>query len=172
MPDNIEFQEIIRDIAENETVLQMKNYKHHMNKTCYEHCIDVSYYSYIISKKFGLDYKESARAGMLHDLFLYNWKGNRIRENGKLHGFSHPKVALKNASELFELSKLEKDIILKHMWPITLAFPRYSESYIVSLVDKFCAIKEYILPWHKKIKFNKLYRYSYMFFALLLFRIN
>ena len=39
-----------------------------------------------------LDYVSVARAGMLHDLFLYDW---RKRENGRkgLHAFTHPKSA-------------------------------------------------------------------------------
>ena len=35
------------------------------------------------------------------------------------------------------LNKTEKDIILKHMWPTNFfAFPRYKETYILTLVDK------------------------------------
>jgi len=33
-----------------------------------------------ICKKYNLDYASAARAGMVHDLFLYDW---RKRENGR-----------------------------------------------------------------------------------------
>jgi uncharacterized protein len=61
-----------------------------------------------------------------------------------LHGFIHPKLALKNAEENFQLSDLEKDIIVKHMWPLTVKFPKYKESYVVCLVDKYCSIQEIV----------------------------
>jgi len=28
------------------------------------------------------------------------------------------------------------------MWPVTIRFPRYAESYIITLVDKYCATME------------------------------
>ena len=37
----------------------------------------------------------------------------------------------------------EKDIILKHMWPVTFSTPKYLETFIVTFVDKYCAIKEF-----------------------------
>ena len=78
---------------------------------------------------------------MIHDLFLYDWRVRQPDRKG-LHAFRHPRVALNNALKIFELSKKEQDIILKHMWPLTVIFPRYKESYIVTLVDKYCATYE------------------------------
>ena len=129
------------DMKENEIVQKMKNYRQHYDTSCYEHCLNVSYISYKICKKMNLDYVAVARASMVHDLFLYDW---RKRQDGRkgLHGFTHPKTSLENAKKLFELSKEEEDIILKHMWPLTAKFPRYKESWVVIGVDKYCAIKE------------------------------
>lgn len=167
---NKEFAYIIKDIAKNDTVKQMNNFEHHLNTTCYDHCLNVSYYSYIITKKLGLNYIDTARACMVHDLFLYDWKGSRTKHGG-LHGFSHPRTALNNAKELFDLTDKEQDIILKHMWPMTVVLPKYRESYIVSFVDKFCAIKEYITPVVELVKRKKLYKYAYLFFAFFVFKI-
>lgn len=61
------------------------------------------------------------------------------------HGYLHPGFALKNARELTTLSKMEEDIIIKHMWPLTIRPPRYRESFIVSMADKYCATWELIL---------------------------
>ena len=51
-------------------------------------------------------------------------------------------TALKNSQERFEISAREADIIVKHMFPLTLRFPRYKESWLVTLVDKYLASKE------------------------------
>ena len=170
MNSNLEFYNIIKDIANNETVKQMQNFEHHLHTTCYDHCMNVSYYSYLLTKKLKLNYIDTARACMVHDLFLYSWKGNRTKHGG-LHGFKHPSIALENAKKLFNLSSKEQDIILKHMWPMTVILPKYKESYIVSFVDKFCAIKEYVVPFFKLLKCKKVYRYSYLFFAFFLFKV-
>ena len=39
---------------------------------------------------------------------------------------------------------IEKDIISKHMWPVTFSAPKYLESYTITFVDKYCAVKELI----------------------------
>ena len=161
-----EFNLIIDDLISNETVQKMKNYKQHYDTSCFEHCKNVAFYSYLICKKYHLDYISVARAGMLHDLFLYDW---RKKENGRkgLHAFTHPKTALQNALKLFSLNEKEKDIILKHMWPVTLSFPKYTESYIITFVDKFCAIQESINAYKSKKGIQKLYRYAYVFLSML-----
>ncbi len=161
-----EFDLIIEDLISNETVQKMKNYKQHYDTSCFEHCKNVAFYSYLICKKYHLDYVSVARAGMLHDLFLYDW---RKKENGRvgLHAFTHPKTALQNASKLFSLNEKETDIILKHMWPVTLRFPKYAESYVITFVDKYCAIQESIKAYKSKKGMQKLYRYAYVFLSML-----
>lgn len=163
-----EFDFIIQDLVSNETVQKMKLYKQHYDTSCFEHCKNVAYYSYLLCKKYHLDYISVARAGMLHDLFLYDW---RLRQDGRkgLHAFTHPKTALTNATKLFTLNKKEKDIILKHMWPVTFFhFPKYKESYIITLVDKYCAIQESINAYRSKSSIQKLYRYAYVFLSMLI----
>lgn len=167
-----EFEHIIQDLVENSTVQEMENYKQHYSTTCFEHCRNVAYYSYLICKKYNLDYISAARGGMLHDLFLYNWrKQQRNIELNGLHAFVHPKIALINSLKLFNLNDIEKDIILKHMWPLTLKFPKYKESFIITFVDKFCAIKEFVDYIKGKDKFAFIYRYSYVLFAILVLNI-
>jgi uncharacterized protein len=56
------------------------------------------------------------------------------------------------------LNKREEDIILKHMWGATIAPPRYKEGYIVTMVDKYWAIKEAMTPLRQR--FGKKRRYS------------
>lgn len=144
-----EYIEIISELLKNEKVLKMKQYRQHHNISCFDHCLFVSYNTYLICKKHRLDYISAARAGLLHDLFLYDW---RKRENGRkgLHAFTHPKEALRQALTITELNDKEQDIIKNHMWPVTPKFPRYKETYIITLVDKYSAVAEALIG--KKIK--------------------
>ena len=60
----------------------------------------------------------------------------------QMHGRYHPKAACKNAEEDFNLTDIERDIIKKHMFPLTLTPPKYRESVLVCLVDKVCSVYE------------------------------
>ena len=136
-----DYMMIISDLLKQEKVQEMKLYRQHYNINCFEHCLFVSYNTYLICKKHHLDYISAARAGLLHDLFLYDW---RKRENGRkgLHAFTHGRTAYEQATTFVKLNEKEKDIIIKHMWPVTPALPKYRETFIVTLVDKYFAIAE------------------------------
>ena len=144
-----EFENIISDIVNNDTVLEMKKYKQHYSTNCFEHCYSVEYDCYKIAKKLNLDYVSLTRAAMLHDLFLYDWhiKGDRKG----LHAFTHGKCACNNASKLFNLNDKEKDIITKHMWPVTIIPPKSIEGFILTGVDKYCATEEIIKHFVSKL---------------------
>lgn len=60
--NDTEFYSIIEDLISNSTVREMINFNQHADTTCFDHCINVSFYSYLICKKFGLDYISVARA--------------------------------------------------------------------------------------------------------------
>lgn len=111
----------------------------HQHSTRLEHSINVAYTSYKIAKVLGWDSRSTARGALLHDFFYYDW---RVTKFNKGHAWVHPRIAVRNAKKLTTLNKKETDIILKHMWGATLALPRYKESYIVTMVDKYWAIKE------------------------------
>lgn len=136
-----EYMVLIFDLLNHEKVQKMKQYRQHYNINCFDHCLFVSYNTYLICKKCHLDYISAARAGILHDLFLYDW---RKRENGRTghHAFTHGMTAYKQASTFLDLNEKEKDMIIKHMWPVTLAIPKYKETFIMTLVDKYFAVAE------------------------------
>ena len=144
-----EYMSIINEILNKEKVQQMKKYRQHYNINCFYHCLFVSYNTYLICKKHNLDYISAARAGMVHDLFLYDW---RKRERGRkgLHAYTHGKTAFKKASEILNLNDKEKDMIIKHMWPVTLAIPKYKETFILTFVDKYFAIAEAFIKIKEK----------------------
>lgn len=166
-----EYMQIVKDILNNKTVLEMKKYRQHYDISTFEHCLNVSYISYKICKKLKLDYKSMARGAMLHDLFLYDWRNSRKELNlDGYHAFVHPKIALENASKLYDLNDKEKEIIAKHMWPVTISLPKYKETYIITLVDKYSAIQESAQYYIKKIESKRLYKYAYIFLGLVFLR--
>ena len=165
-----EFENIISDITSNETVQKMKNFRQHYETSCFDHCYMVAYYCYIVCKKFNLDYKSATRAAMLHDLFLYDWRVRQPDRKG-LHAFTHGKTACKNACELFDLNEKEKDMIIKHMWPVTVAFPKSLEGFILTFVDKYCATSESVDILRSKMFRKKAFRYAYLFLSLIIIRI-
>lgn len=140
------FEEAVKDLLNSPDVQSMKRVSQHVNVNCYEHCVYVAYVSFLICRFFKLDSVAAARGGLLHDMFLYDWR--KKEEHDGLHFFSHPKTALRNASLNRTLSEKEKDIILKHMWPVTLKLPRYKESFVVGSADKLCALAEMLHIYH------------------------
>lgn len=140
--DRAQFEKIIKELIGNDKVREMKQYNHHSHTNCFKHSLHVSYFNYKLCKKFGLDERAGARAGMLHDLFLYDWHDREVKLGQSLHGFDHPYIALKNANKNFELSEKEQDIIEKHMFPLTPRFPKFKETFVIVLTDKFCSVCE------------------------------
>lgn len=137
-----EFYECIKDIMEHPVVQKMKKFPHHCATDCYQHCLNVAYYNYQICKMLGLNAEAAARAGMLHDLFLYDWREHTAKTGDHFHAMTHPRRALRRAEKYFALSPLEKDIILKHMWPVTFFPPKYLETYVICFTDKYCGACE------------------------------
>lgn len=73
------------------------------------HSIKVSYYSYLITKKLGLDYKTTATAGLLHDFFVTS--NDKTFKESASSLFNHAKIAAKNAVDKFEISDKEKTLL-------------------------------------------------------------
>ena len=63
------FDNIIRDVMDDIDFKEIDTCVHH-GISRLEHSLRVSYYSYKVTKVLGLDYKETAIAGLLHDFFL------------------------------------------------------------------------------------------------------
>ena len=142
----------IEDIIFSDEIQQLKQYQHHISTTRFQHSLNVSYYNYLFCKRFNFDATAAARAGLLHDLFYYNRKEYTREIGEKRHIARHPQIALKNASDRFNIDLIEKDIILKHMWPFTLSMPKYKETYVIILIDKYCAVLEFFAPYLSKLR--------------------
>lgn len=143
------YNELVGDILNNNDFNKLKYIKHH-GLTRYDHSLRVSYYSYKIAKIFKFNYRDTARAGLLHDFF---YEKNATKKEKFLSFFSHPKRALRNTREIFLLNEREENIIESHMFPISIVMPKYKESFLVSTIDKIVASYEFILSYYYDIKF-------------------
>jgi len=151
-PSEEEYEECVSDLLDHKLVGSMRGFIQHGNTSTLEHSLSVSYASYRFCKNFGLDFRSAARGGLLHDFFLYDWHADKSYKGYKgRHGIVHPRIALNNAEKHFELNKTEKDIIKKHMWPLTLSLPRFKESFVVLMMDNYCTLGE-IMIWRKSLK--------------------
>jgi len=135
------------DILLDPKAQQMKNFTQHGKTTVFEHCVSVAKFSLLMAqyleKRFNIKFDKDSlvRAALLHDYFLYDWHDKTIPGHN-IHGFTHPRTACMNADRDFGLNEVEKDIISKHMYPLTFMPPKYRESVLVTLADKWCAICE------------------------------
>lgn len=142
-----EYLRFTGDLIRHPKVTSMAGYLQHGDFSRLSHCLRVSYLSYKICKRLRLDARSAARAGLLHDFFLYDW--HKAGQSRGLHGVSHPGEALLNAERYFALNEREKDAILRHMWPLTPRPPKYPESYVITFADKYCAAAEAFTPRKK-----------------------
>ena len=103
----------------------------------------VSVYEHSISVAIRVRERELVRGALLHDYFLYDWHTRKSAKGLKeLHGFSHPEIALRNAGRDYSLTPCEREIIRKHMWPLTVVPPMCREAWIVTAADKYCSLLE------------------------------
>ena len=127
-------------------VQKLEKCAHHVNYTRLGHSLDVAYLSFCIAKLTGCDASSCARGGLLHDMFYRADAEGATLEHMK----NHPREALENAKAVCALNPIEEDIILKHMWLITPEMPKYKESFIVTFVDKACAVRERMFGMSKR----------------------
>lgn len=148
-----EYLSIVDKIITNRKFQKLKQEKHHHTTNRFEHCLAVSYKSYLICKKLNLDYESAAKAGLLHD-FFFDYEFKNKRKSTKL--VKHYEKSLDNAKKLGLLSKKEENIIASHMFPIGGKAPRSIESIVVNMVDDQIAIKENFQGTSLRLK-NSLY---------------
>lgn len=141
-------QDILREMArhprlaaimEDREFLRLANFRHHGRMSCRDHCLRVAALTFLRSSRKGCDFLSATRGALLHDFFFYNWRF----EGPRFHGFRHPTIACRNAERRFLLNDIERDVILRHMWPLTPVPPKYMESRIVCWADKTVSLGDY-----------------------------
>ncbi len=133
-----------RDILSSPNYRNTRAHIQHGDMTVRRHTMDVARYSLFISQKLRIHCDEQAliRGALLHDYFLYDWHDKEHVNIARLHGFRHPGIALNNAEKEYQLTARERDIIKKHMWPLTITPPTCKEAWIVTMADKYCSLLE------------------------------
>jgi uncharacterized protein len=137
------FIKIASEITLSDKFQREKNYYAHGNTTVFDHSINVAFLSFCkaLHSNRQIDYYSLVRGALLHDYYLYDWHKNK---KFTFHGLKHHKIALKNAMQDFSLNETEQNIILSHMFPLTLFhIPKNTEARIVCLMDKRAAIQEH-----------------------------
>lgn len=132
------------DILDSPNFQLTRQHIQHGTVTVNAHCISVAKHSLMLADKLKVSYhrRELIRGALLHDYFLYDWHDKDHVNPLKLHGFFHPGRALENATRDFQLTEREKDIIRKHMWPMTIIPPMCREAWIVTAADKWVSLME------------------------------
>ena len=132
----------IREMIRSSRLSRMAEFCQHGDTSCLAHTVAVVYCALEIADRLHIkvNRRELIRGGILHDYFLYDWHDGK--KERKIHGFTHPGLALKNAEEDFDLTDRERDIIKKHMFPLTIAPPKYREAWLICIADKVCAVRE------------------------------
>lgn len=141
---NRKIRSAAEDILQSDNFRSTRGHIQHGNMTVNSHCMNVAKYSIAISEKLHIScsQRELIRGALLHDYFLYDWHSRDHIKPWRLHGIFHPGIALRNASEEYCLTSREKEIIKKHMWPLTFVPPTCREAWIVTAADKWCSLME------------------------------
>ena len=142
-PEEVQYLAMcIADLLHEVPLDRMDRYIQHGDTSCLRHCVAVAYLSFLLSRRLRLrcDARSLIRGAMLHDFFLYDWHEKDAGHS--LHGFTHPATALRNAQRFLALNPTERDIIRRHMWPLTPVPPHCREAWLVCLADKICSVRE------------------------------
>lgn len=144
----------VEDILNHDEYKMLADYTHHKPFTTLEHSLRVAQIAYNwsvrLESKLDLDTQAVTRGALLHDFFFHDWHHCRPKGN-RWKGFQHPRIACQNADRCFNLTEKEKDIILSHMWPLTIRRPRSREAFLVMAADKVASIQELRYKFKRKL---------------------
>ena len=124
-----EIKDVLKELDEQGRMKYTQKYMQHSDISVYKHCISVAYTSLELADRlaWNVNRRELIRGALLHDYFLY-----------------------------FKLTIREKNIILRHMFPLNVVPPMCKEAWLVCLADKICASKETVAGRiHRKRKHQR-----------------
>lgn len=136
-----DYLDCVSSLLDNQKVQSMRRWPHHLTVSCYDHSRNVSEMAYQIALHMGCDCHAAARAGLLHDFYLY--AADDFGLNPYQQAMIHPIIALKNARTLCpDLTDDEADAIENHMWPVARHRPHCKVAVAVNIADKTCCFLE------------------------------
>ena len=138
-----EFISIVRDILHSEEFREMKQYRHHVKGSLYDHSVKVAYLCFKHHRRFELktDIADFVRGAILHDFYLYDLHDETTTH--KFHWFRHPGKSLENALEKYPMiTRTQRDMIKHHMFPLTPVPPTTKAGWLICFYDKVAAISD------------------------------
>ena len=138
-----EFLAMIEPIVSTKEYRRLKQHRHHIRSNVYDHSVRLAYLCYRHCKRHNCSAapEEIVRGALLHDFFLYELHGDT--RPPRFHGYRHPRHALNNAQARFgALSRGERDMILRHMFPVTPIPPKTRAGWLICFYDKVAAFKD------------------------------
>ena len=155
MDINDDYYLIVKDILNSDEFIKRKKYRHHGDISVYEHSLKVSKLSYKIAKKINLSLKrqvfneyDMAIGALLHDFYYKPYTEDHTKKPFfKQHGFVHAREARDNSRKFFPqyMNKRVENIILRHMFPLNIVPPKYLESWLITLTDKYVSLE--VVPY-------------------------
>lgn len=149
--ESYDYYSIVNEILENEEFLKRKKYRHHGDISVYEHSFSVSKLSYSIARKINISFGKQiineydiAIGGLLHDFYYKPYTEDHEKKPFfKQHGFVHAREALDNSKKYFPqyINKRTENIILRHMFPLNIVPPKYLESWLITIIDKYVSME-------------------------------
>ena len=154
----VKLEKIYQSFKNDPHILKMKDIPMHRGSSCYLHSFKVAKEAIrrAIKCKRNYDLEHLLIASILHDYYLYDWRTSKTLK--KKHGRKHPFIANENAKKDFDIPKEVSDIMLPHMWPLTLTyFPKSKEAKLLNYVDDVIATREFFTSKAYKQKRLDLY---------------
>lgn len=139
------FEELSAKTLASGRVQEMARFVQHGDTSTLDHTTAVARLALTMARGLRLRIDEASlvRGAILHDYFLYDWHDHEHAPD-RWHGFTHPGHALRNAEADFDdLTPVERDVIVRHMFPFHPLPPRTKEGWVVCMADKACTVREF-----------------------------
>jgi len=134
---------ILTNAIHDSRILESKQFMQHGDTSVFDHSLNVTFAALKLASFFKMKIDEPSliRGCLFHDYFLYDWH-SKAPERPRPHGYLHPKIALQNTMQVYDLNETEQDMIKHHMFPLTIKPPKTKEGFLLLLADKWCSILE------------------------------
>ena len=134
------------DVLESEWFEASKNQKHHFRTSVASHTTQVAAGTLRVCrmmKAHGIEVDEemAVKAALCHDLGMVG-RDEKYRNNYETLK-RHPVDSVEIAKTIYpQMNGRMEEVILRHMWPLSLHCPRSAEGFAVSIADKLVSITD------------------------------
>lgn len=127
--------------------------RHHYRTSVGEHSLQVAAVSlricdYLEKRGISVNRDVIVKAALMHDLGMVG-RYQRYRNNYEC-GKRHPEESVKEAKKIYpDLDPLTEEVILGHMWPLSVHPPRSREGVIICIADKWGSMTD-LMPFAQR----------------------